>query len=783
MHMPFAVGICLVAILGMAAPVATPDDYGGAAAAWKPAFTPHGFNLLGMRHARPGAGFKEAHFRWIRGWGFNFVRLPLDYRCWVKGRTSANREEIDEAGFKPLDEGIALARKYGLVTMLCLHRIPGEYCIESVDPEPGNLYTDPDCLRAAVKHWTALATRYHDVPREELFFNLVNEPSAAKGTLAQYEHVCRVLIAAIRKVDPKRFIVVDGWATGAIPVPGLYGVPGVGQATRGYFPQTFSGFGVEVGTRPTANRRRTFAPTWPPRPDRPDGRLGGPRWPDWHEPFVVTNAPAADYALALGEVSGPVTLSVTSDGSAVAAFRLEPKPNDPDWSNLSKYRGQGPWRGALQIPLTFRLEKTAHELAIRVTEGDWAIPRALVVRGADGEAQLDFSEDRKAKANRRWVRRFAGWEAADRLPPVNGSAVPPGCYGDAGMDAIAAGPLDAWREPLAKGVWCLVGEFGCANRMAHADALAFLASNLKVFRQMGLGWCLWGFSGSRFGILNSFRPDVAYVDWQGEKLDHEMLELLQSYATDDQPACAPASPTDLYLLIGQSNMAGRGALTEGPRLSSDRVWKLDKDNHWVAGVEPIHFDRPNTGVGPGLAFARVMADADPSAGIGLIPCAEGGSPLARWEPGKDLYARAVERTRAALAMGGRLRGILWHQGEADSWSREKAESYAVRLTNMVTHLRAEFGAPDVPFLAGEVGLHYATSIEKRGGKAFVTTVNDQIHQAVASLPAAGYASAEGLEPGPDGIHFTAESASELGRRYAAALQALSASGRREAEGD
>ena len=655
MHMPFAVGICLVAILGMAAPVATPDEYGGAVAAWKPAFTPHGFNLLGMRHARPGAGFKEAHFRWIRGWGFNFVRLPLDYRCWVKGRTSANREVIDEAGFKPLDEGIALARKYELVTMLCLHRIPGECCIESVDPEPGNLYTDPDCLRAAVKHWTALATRYHDVPREELFFNLVNEPSAAKGTLAQYEHVCRVLIAAIRKVDPKRFIVVDGWATGAIPVPGLYGVPGVGQATCGYFPQTFSGFGVEIGTRPTANRRQTFAPTWPPRPDRPDG---------------------------------------------------------------------------------------------------------------------------KAKANRRWVRRFAGWEAADRLPPVNGSAVPPGCYGDAGMDAIAAGPLGAWREPLAKGVWCLVGEFGCANRVAHADALAFLASNLKVFRQMGLGWCLWGFSGSRFGILNSFRPDVAYVDWQGEKLDHEMLELLQSYATDDQPTCAPASPTDLYLLIGQSNMAGRGALSEAPRLSSDHVWKFDKNNHWVPGVEPIHFDRPNTGVGPGLAFARVMADDDPSAGIGLIPCAEGGSPLARWEPGKDLYARAVARTRAALAMGGRLRGILWHQGEADSWSREKAESYAVRLTNMVTRLRAEFGAPDVPFLAGEVGLHYATSIEKRGGKAFVTTVNDQIHQAVASLPRAGCVSANGLKPGSDGIHFTTESAHELGRRYAVALKRLASGGRR-----
>ena len=87
------------------------------------------------------------------------------------------------------------------------------------------------------------------------------------------------------------------------------------------------------------------------------------------------------------------------------------------------------------------------------------------------------------------------------------------------------------------------------------------------------------------------------------------------------------------------------------------------------------------------------------------------------------------------------------------------------------------------FIAGEVGLHYATSIEKRGGKAFVTTVNDQIHQAVASLPRAGCVSANGLKPRSDGIHFTAERASELGRRYAAASQALRVSGRREAEGD
>ena len=68
----------------------------------------------------------------------------------------------------------------------------------------------------------------------------------------------------------------------------------------------------------------------------------------------------------------------------------------------------------------------------------------------------------------------------------------------------------------------------------------------------------------------------------------------------------------------------------------------------------------------------------------------------RREPGHDLYTNAVFRTKAALASGGRLRGILWHQGEADSWAKETAETYAVRLTNMVTQLRRDLalGLPD-----------------------------------------------------------------------------------------
>ena len=511
------------------------EDFGGVEADWKPSFTAHGFNLQGMRRAGPNVGFREEHFKWMKEWGFNFVRMPVDYRCWVKDMKSENREIIVEEGLKPLDEGIAFARKHGLVAMVCLHRIPGEYCVPQADPEPGNIYTDPECLRAAVMHWELLARRYRDIPREELFFNLINEPSSRLGTMEQYERVARTLIAAIRKIDPKRFIVADGWQGGNVPVPGLYGIPGVGQAARGYYPYKFSHFGIDVAGAPKDDKVPVYPPTWPPRLGRPDGRLGGPKWPDWHKPFAVKDAPAADYALVLAEVSGPVRIEVKADGEMVSSFSLEPRKGDPQWSKLSRYRGTGPWRGTPASPLAFRLEKAAGDLTVQVVEGDWAMPERLVLKGHDGrEARLDFGQNMKAMKTVAWRRRFAGWRAAEPMPPAEGVAVPSGKFADEGMNVMYKGWLDRWEDPVRNGVWCLAGEFGCANHTAHGDSLRFLESDLKLFDALGIGWCSWGFIGSRFGILDSGRADVKYENWHGRKLDREMLELLRRYAAKDK---------------------------------------------------------------------------------------------------------------------------------------------------------------------------------------------------------------------------------------------------------
>ena len=575
----------VAAALSLSAVAAFPDDedFGGAAADWKPSFTAHGFNLQGMRRAGPNVGFREEHFKWMKEWGFNFVRMPVDYRCWVKDMKSENREIIVEEGLKPLDEGIAFARKHGLVVMVCLHRIPGEYCVPQADPEPGNIYTDPECLRAAVMHWELLARRYRDFPREELFFNLINEPSSRLGTMEQYERVARTLIAAIRKIDPKRFIVADGWQGGNIPVPGLYGIPGVGQAARGYYPYKFSHFGIAVAGAPKDDKVPVYPPTWPPRLGRPDGRLGGPKWPDWHEPFTVKDAPAAGYALVLAEVSGPVRIEVTADGERVSSFSLEPRKDDSQWSNLSRYRGTGPWRGTPTSPLVFTLGKSAGELSVQVVKGDWAMPERLVLKGHDGrEARLDFGQNMKAMKTVAWRRRFVGWSAAEPMPPADGVAVPSGRFADEGMNVMYKGWLDRWEEPVKNGVWCLAGEFGCANHTSHGDSLRFLESDLKLFDALGIGWCSWGFIGSRFGILDSGRSDVKYENWHGRKLDREMLELLRRHAAKDKAAALAYVPE---IVLGSEPELARFAKTAWA-MAYDHVTDCKGAIYDISAAEP-----------------------------------------------------------------------------------------------------------------------------------------------------------------------------------------------------
>jgi hypothetical protein len=149
------------------------------------------------------------------------------------------------------------------------------------------------------------------------------------------------------------------------------------------------------------------------------------------------------------------------------------------------------------------------------------------------------------------------------------------------------------------------------------------------------------------------------------------------------------TPTDLFLLIGQSNMAGRGLLAEVDPISHDQI-HMFRDGCWQKAVEPIHTDKPEiAGIGLCMSFAHELVQRFPTMNIGLIPTAVGGTPLSRWEPGADLYENAVAICKDALTRGGKLRGMLWHQGEGDSGQPLTANTYAPRSIEMFTRFRKE----------------------------------------------------------------------------------------------
>ncbi|RYZ27003.1 MAG: sialate O-acetylesterase, partial [Chitinophagaceae bacterium] len=222
----------------------------------------------------------------------------------------------------------------------------------------------------------------------------------------------------------------------------------------------------------------------------------------------------------------------------------------------------------------------------------------------------------------------------------------------------------------------------------------------------------------------------------------------------------------VYLLIGQSNMAGRGIVDSQSKIATTQILILDSQNRWVAATDPVHYDKPaSVGVGPAIDFAKEISGNNKSVKIGLIPCALGGSPIKVWEPNAVYlkafrpYDDAIERARIAETKGV-LKGILWHQGESDNDSL-RAAVYLEKLSTLIRRLRAELKQPNLPFVAGEIGYFNKSN--------FINPVINQLPEKVAFT---AVVSAKGLTHKGDRLHFDTPSARELGKRYARKMKAL-----------
>lgn len=197
----------------------------------------YGFNFQWMAAWQPGQKPEDADqsaLDFLAEFGFNFVRIPLDYRYWIH---NFDYFHVDEACFRSTDSYLQACRSRGIHLSLNLHRAPG-YCTNRNELERHNLWRDEIAQNAFVYLWDAFATRYRGIPREWLSFNLINEPpNPGSHGMTRQNHAAliRRTAGAVHAIDPQREIVIDGPGGGYLPMPELAGL-GVTHSGRGYHP-------------------------------------------------------------------------------------------------------------------------------------------------------------------------------------------------------------------------------------------------------------------------------------------------------------------------------------------------------------------------------------------------------------------------------------------------------------------------------------------------------------------------------------------------------------------
>lgn len=238
----------------------------------------------------------------------------------------------------------------------------------------------------------------------------------------------------------------------------------------------------------------------------------------------------------------------------------------------------------------------------------------------------------------------------------------------------------------------------------------------------------------------------------------------------------PVKNMDLYLCIGQSNMAGRGKLSPAVMDTMQNVYLLNAEDQFELAVNPLNrystIGRGLTGeyLGPVYSFAKAMASKKHP--VGLIVNARGGSSIRSW--GKDAkqsggyYDEAIRRAKEAMKYG-TLKAIIWHQGEADC---HHPEAYKEKIIQLMTDLRNDLGMPDLPVVVGQIAQWNWT--KKPHIPEGTTPFNDMIKEISTFLPHSVCVSSEGLTPLKDETdpHFDAASQIILGKRYAKEVKKL-----------
>lgn len=246
------------------------------------------------------------------------------------------------------------------------------------------------------------------------------------------------------------------------------------------------------------------------------------------------------------------------------------------------------------------------------------------------------------------------------------------------------------------------------------------------------------------------------------------VSTLYAQTPDHKGYTGPKDKLHVYLLIGQSNMAGRAKIEDGDAGVIQRCFLLNGEGEWEPATNPLNrysSIRKNLSMqrmNPGCGFSKAMLEKSPGISIGLVVNAKGGTRIEHWKKGTLFYEEALKRARKAQGTGV-MKGILWHQGESNS---KNPDGYLEKLRELVMDLREDLDAPNLPFVAGQVFYDPARKPNTKAINTEISRLPDAVHNT-------GVVKSEGLTTS-DSTHFDTQGMRLLGQRYAEEMLKLQA---------
>lgn len=148
----------------------------------------------------------EPDFKTIASWGFDHVRIPIDYNI-IQNSDGSPIED----GYSRIDSAIALSRKYGLKVILDLHKTAG-FSFDYGEEESG-FFDNEKYQERFYLIWEEFARRY-GVHTHDIVFELLNEVTDAEF-IDKWNEIIKICIRRIRAIAPEIYILVGSFHNNA----------------------------------------------------------------------------------------------------------------------------------------------------------------------------------------------------------------------------------------------------------------------------------------------------------------------------------------------------------------------------------------------------------------------------------------------------------------------------------------------------------------------------------------------------------------------------------------